>query len=140
MDCLYFPLNYLLSGDSRSQPFLTAAVVLSGFLLIAIACMSFLTWKLWRYFQDTRANTKAEKNDIEHYERHGVASIPTEKEETSYFELRPVAPQGQDDTERHYQGLQHNDFPDYQNMNSEKIHGVYEEIGKVRKYDFLLCS
>jgi len=89
---------------------------------------------MWRHFRDARDNTKAEENGIKEYEGHGVASIPTEREETSYLELRSRASQGQDATERYYQGLQHNDFPDYQNMNDEKVHGVYEEIGKVRKY------
>ena len=128
-----FPFLLIFLDDSTSRPILTTVVVLSSFLLIAIACMSFLIWKMLPYFQDARDNTKAEKSGIEEYEGHGVASIPTERGETSYFELYPRAPQGQDATDRHYQGLQHNAFPDYQNMNDERIRGVYEGIGKVRK-------
>ena len=94
--------------------------------------MSFLIWKQWRYLQKGSDNAKAENNDIEAYEEEDIPSIPRETGETLYFELRSRPPQGQDATERHYQGLQHNDFPDYQNMNDEKIHEVYEEIGKVR--------
>ena len=128
---------FFLSGDSRSQPYLTAVIVLSCFVIIAIPCMSFLFWKLWRYFQDARDNTKAKKKDTEVYEEHYVPSIPRERGETLYFELRSRAPQGQVAAERHYEGLQHNDCPDYQNINDEKIYGVYDEIGKVRKFDLL---
>jgi len=117
--------------DSRSQPYLTAVIVLSCFVIIAIPCMSFLFWKLWRYFQDARDNTKAKKKDTEVYEEHYVPSIPRERGETLYFELRSRAPQGQVAAERHYEGLQHNDCPDYQNINDEKIYGVYDEIGKI---------